>query len=437
MPEGDYEFEPLQPWDPRRIGRFPLSARLGEGGMGRVFLAHTPGGQPIAVKVIKSEWARDPGFAERFAREVKIAQRVDGIHVARLLDADSAAQEPWLASSYVAGPSLHELVAGTGPLPVRDTLAVTVGIARALETIHGALIVHRDLKPSNVMLDEAGPKVIDFGIAKSIASSSAALASATMIGTPSYMSPEQVRGQPVSFGSDLFALGATVYYIATGRQAFSADHQAAVIHRILDGAADLTALDPQLRDIVGMCLKKNPAKRPTPAQVIEACLARLGPMPPSAFLEIAQATPEIRARTTALRALHAGPALDPSPVGQAPGGRSFPGESELRRLEAETRLRDAAIARERLRAAQRTRTSPHAPTPQSDYVPRSPRSDYVSPPGESEAGGSHSLDRGVGPAGFRARRVLARGVPPRDRDRDGRRALRGDLRTRGASRLRR
>lgn len=281
-------------------GSYALRARLGAGGMGRVYLAFTPGGQPLAVKVLKPELTADPQFADRFAREVRIAQRVSSPHVAQLVDADPTAREPWLASAYVAGPSLQELVATTGPLATEDVLLITLGVARALVAVHAAGVVHRDLKPANIMLDESGPKVIDFGIVKSMATSLAVHSTVTRIGTPPYMSPEQVMGRTVNVTSDVFSLGATLFFLATGRLAFDAENGLAMAYRIANDQPALEDLDTELASVARACMAKDPGERPGPAQVAQACLDVLGPLEPGAYTRIVQATTAIRARTQAL-----------------------------------------------------------------------------------------------------------------------------------------
>lgn len=326
MSGDDFRFEPLGAGDPRRVGRYDLVARIGAGGMGRVFLSFTPGGQPVAVKVIKAEVTQDPRFAERFAQEVRIAQRVNGNNVAQLIDADPHAPEPWLAGAYVAGPSLQELVSSTGPLPAPDALLVAMGTARALQTIHAAGVVHRDLKPANVLLDESGPKVIDFGIVKSLATSMATHGTVTRIGTPAYMSPEQAMGRMVTPASDVFSLGALLYFLATGRPAFEAENPVAMAFKVMQDEPDLSGLDDRLRSIAVPCLAKAPQERPTPARIIELCEQALGTVAPGAYLGIAQARAAIRGRTSALRDIAAarlappgaGPAPSPPP-GPVPG----------------------------------------------------------------------------------------------------------------------
>ncbi|MGA5820367.1 serine/threonine protein kinase [Kitasatospora sp. NPDC094028] len=319
-----FRFPGLRTNDPDDLGGFRLVARLGEGGMGQVFLAFSPGGQPAAVKVIRDEFARDAEFGHRFAREVAAAQRVRGAHLAPLLDADPRAERPWLATAYVAGPSLRDLVVDHGALPPAQVLLLAWGIAHALADIHAARVVHRDLKPGNIMLDESGPKVIDFGIVKSLTQSVTYRSQSTRVGTPLYMSPEQAMGRPVGEASDVFALGSTLYYLATGREAFGADNEWAVAHRIVADEPDLTALADPLGPLIATCLRKDPAQRPSAAVVREWCEEALGDtLGPGAWMGITGARAAIQARTGALHALATtgggrGAAPDPAPD-PAPG----------------------------------------------------------------------------------------------------------------------
>ncbi|MFI6686649.1 protein kinase [Streptomyces sp. NPDC050485] len=302
-PGPPFAFAPLENGDPRRIGPYDVMAKLGAGGAGRVYLAFTPARQAVAVKLLRPDLSQDPEFAQRFGREIELARRVRSSHVARVLDADAGASEPWLASSYVCGPSLHELVRENGPLPTRDVLLVTAGIARALEAVQAAGAVHRDLKPANVMLDETGPKLIDFGIAKSVA---ATLMTRTnvQLGTPAYKSPEQALGRrEVTTASDVFTLGATVYYLATGRDAFEAEDPLGLINLIAHEEPDLDVLDDEVRGVVSRCLAKDPAARPTPTEVVQMCTDVTGPVATSAFPYITNAGPAINARAAALRTL--------------------------------------------------------------------------------------------------------------------------------------
>lgn len=298
----EFRFEPLKEGDPRKIGPYVLRARIGEGGAGRVFLAFTPGGHAIAVKLLHADLARDRDFADRFAREVDIAQRVRDIHVAQLLHADPKASEPWLASTYVCGPSLLELVKEAGPLPSRDVMLIASGIARALDAIHTVGAIHRDLKPANIMLDETGPKVIDFGIAKSVMATRMTLTN-MQLGTPAYRSPEQATGLKVSPKSDIFTLGSTIYYLATGKDAFAAEDPLGAIYLIAHHEPDLSVLDEEVRDLVRQCMAKDPGQRPTAAQVVEICEAAAGPVTPGSYLPVEKAASGIHARNQSMRRL--------------------------------------------------------------------------------------------------------------------------------------
>ncbi|ARF81695.1 serine/threonine-protein kinase [Kitasatospora aureofaciens] len=315
MSKAAFRFPALQSHDPDSLGGFRLVARLGEGGMGQVFLALSPGGQPAAVKVIRNEFARDAEFGQRFAREVSAAQKVRGAHLAPLLDADPQAERPWLATTYVAGPSLRDLVVEHGPLPAGQVTLLAWGIAHALADIHAAKVVHRDLKPGNIILDESGPKVIDFGIVKSLTQSVTYTSHSTRIGTPLYMSPEQAAGRAVGAASDVFALGSTLYFLATGREAFAAENEWAVAHRVVADTPDVSVIAPPLRQLIAACLHKDPDQRPTPVRVRKWCEEELGDvLGPGAWMGITGARAAIQERTGALRALTAPDAVAASTV---------------------------------------------------------------------------------------------------------------------------
>ena len=266
----------LQPEDPREIGPYRLLGQLGTGGMGQVFLGMSAGGRPIAVKVIRTELATDPDFRARFRREVAAAQKVSGLFTALVVDADLDCPMPWLATAYVAGPSLTEAVKGHGPLPARSVLALTAGLAEGLDAIHTAGVVHRDLKPSNVLLAEDGPRVIDFGISEA-AEASAVAGANVLIGSPGYMSPEQVLGSDVGPASDIFSLGSVLTFAATGTGPFGAGSHAALMYRLVNNPADLDNVPGELRSLVASCLAKNPGHRPTARQV----LAEVGALQPA------------------------------------------------------------------------------------------------------------------------------------------------------------
>ncbi|MFE9044415.1 protein kinase [Streptomyces sp. NPDC007818] len=258
--------------DPREIGGYRLQARLGSGGMGVVYLAHTPGGRPIALKAVREEFAGDPEFRLRFAQEVASAERIHGLFTAQVVASGVDAPTPWLATAYVPGPSLHEAVRRHGPLPVRTVLPLLAGIAEALEAIHRAGVVHRDLKPANVLLAEDGPRVIDFGIARA-ADAVALTGTGLRIGTAAFMAPEQALGGPVSPATDVFALGALIAYVASGEPPFGAGPESAALYRVVHEEPDLARVPEDLRGLAAWCLAKRPEDRPAPADLIAAVRA--------------------------------------------------------------------------------------------------------------------------------------------------------------------
>ncbi|MFF6942126.1 serine/threonine-protein kinase [Streptomyces lavendulae] len=272
--------EALAADDPRHIGGYRLHARLGSGGMGVVYLAYTPGGRPIALKAVRREFAADPEFRERFAREVASARRIHGLFTAQVVDSGVDDHTPWLATTYVAGPSLQEVVRRHGPLPVRTVLLLVAGIAEALQVIHGAGVVHRDLKPANVLIAGDGPRVIDFGIAR--AADAVALTGAGLrIGTAAFMAPEQALGLPVTPATDVFALGALAAYVAGGSPPFGEGPESGALYRVVHEHPDLTRIPRDLHDLVAWCLAKRPEDRPGTAALIAAVHAHpsVGPRP--------------------------------------------------------------------------------------------------------------------------------------------------------------
>ena len=274
----------LQPSDPRLIGPYRLIGRLGAGGMGRVFLGVSAVGRPVAVKIIHAELAADPEFRARFSVEVAAARKVSGLFTALVADADVDAPVPWLATAYVNGPSLSEAVRDRGPLSAASLLALAAGLAKSLSAIHAAGVVHGDLKPSNVLLALDGPRVIDFGISQ--AAEAAPLdRSGLVVGTPSFMSPEQAAGQAVGSRSDVFSLGAVLAFAATGRRPFGSGQAAAVLERVVRGAPDLRGAPPEALPLIERCLAKDPAGRPAAAGLlgeVTAAQAALAPRRPEA-----------------------------------------------------------------------------------------------------------------------------------------------------------
>ena len=226
----------LEPGDPQVIGPYRLLGLLGSGGMGRVFLGLSVGGRRVAVKVIRAELAADPEFRIRFRQEVAAARKVSGLFTAVVVDAD--AQVPWLATAYVAGPSLAEAVDKNGPLPIDAVLALAAGLAESLAAIHAAGVAHRDLKPTNVLLAQDGPRVIDFGISRAVESTSLTNAG-LVIGSPGFMSPEQAEGGAAGLPSDIFSLGAVLAFAASGQRPFGSGSSPALLFRVVHGTPDL------------------------------------------------------------------------------------------------------------------------------------------------------------------------------------------------------
>jgi serine/threonine kinase PknH len=265
--------QPLTSEDPAAVGGYRLHGRLGAGGMGRVYMASTPAGRPVALKVVRPELGEDQVFRARFRQEIHAARRVHGLYTAQVLDADPAATPPWLVTAYVPGPSLHEAVTGHGPMPEAMAFRLVAGIAEALQAIHSAGVVHRDLKPSNVLLAPDGPRVIDFGIARALEATSLTR-TGMMVGSPQFMAPEQILDKPVTPAIDVFALGSLAAYAVLGRPPFGEGHTAAVSYRVLHEPPDLNGCPPQLRTLIDRCLRKDAAARPAPSQIVEFCRAR-------------------------------------------------------------------------------------------------------------------------------------------------------------------
>ncbi|MEU7054790.1 protein kinase [Streptomyces sp. NPDC046197] len=260
--------EKLGPGDPQRIGAYRLLARLGAGGMGQVYLARSGRGRTVAVKLVRRELAEQEEFRARFRQEVQAARRVGGHWTAPVLDADTEAAVPWVATGYVAGPTLQQVVGHDhGALPERSVRILAAGLAGALKDIHAAGLIHRDLKPSNVLVTIDGPRVIDFGIARALetVTDGGLTRTGALVGSPGFMAPEQVRGDRVTPACDVFCLGSVLAYAATGALPFGGADSGvhALMFRIAEEEPDLEALPEGIADLVRACLKKDPAKRPT------------------------------------------------------------------------------------------------------------------------------------------------------------------------------
>ncbi|GAB3724349.1 WD40 repeat domain-containing serine/threonine protein kinase [Nocardiopsis oceani] len=270
---------PLIPQDPEQIGRYRLTHRLGTGGMGQVYLARTPSGIQVVVKVVRASLLEDAelteggtDYRERFAREADLASRVGGFYTAEVVDCDPRADRPWIAYAYIRGLSLKEFLQLKGPFDPPSLRALAAGLGEGLQAIHGNGLIHRDLKPSNVILSEDGPRIIDFGVARPVQGSSMT-GTGHVFGTLPYMSPEQAEGTPLSPASDLFALGTTLAHAATGDSPFDTSSNPRTLMRLVGPPPVhlLTALPEDLRSLISACWSHDPAQRPTPRQVVHRC----------------------------------------------------------------------------------------------------------------------------------------------------------------------
>jgi serine/threonine protein kinase len=261
---------PLRSRDPRRLGRYELTARLGEGGQGVVYLGQASGDRSVAIKVLHAWLGEDLDARRRFAQELKAAQKVDPFCTAQIIDADIGAELCYIVSEYIKGLSVREAVKEHGPLSGGALNRLAIGTATALVAIHRAAVVHRDLKPSNVLLGPDGPRVIDFGVARlpdTVVSSAS-----PQLGTPPYMPPEQISDSRMGPAGDVFAWGCTMGYAANGYPPFGADYVPEIIHRVLYAEPELGRLTDPLRGLVIACLRKDPCRRPLAWPLLEALL---------------------------------------------------------------------------------------------------------------------------------------------------------------------
>lgn len=315
--------QPLLTSEPNRVGDYRLLARLGKGSMGAVYLARSRGGRIVAVKVVRPDLAEDAEFRERFRRETEAARAVGGFWTAAVIDADPDAEQPWLATEYVPGPTLHQAVGDHGPLPEHTVGSLAAGLAEALQAVHRAKLVHRDLKPANVLLGPDGPRVIDFGISRAM-TASAMTATGMFFGTPGFFSPEQTVGEEVGPPSDVFSLGAILVFASTGSGPFGDDHTAAMLYRVVHSEPDLTNVPERLRPLLAASLAKNPAARPTPAGILDQ-IGDPSPqgdqwLPPAITATITQHNTELQQTANAAAASEA---AQPSGVAQRPGTRAY------------------------------------------------------------------------------------------------------------------
>ncbi|MBE1590019.1 protein kinase [Nonomuraea angiospora] len=324
-------FAPLRPGDPQRLGGLDLLGRLGEGGQGVVYLAKGPDDSRVAVKWLRPDLSGDQVSAERFMREVEVAQQVAPFCTAAVLGTGVEQDRPYIVSEFIEGPSLHRVVQEDGPRTGTVLHRLAIGTATALAAIHQAGIVHRDFKPANVIIGVDGPRVIDFGIARALNATSTI--SSMVVGTPAYMSPEQIMGHTVGPAADMFSWASAMVFAASGQAPFGSDTMPAVINRVLNQHPDLGMLDGQLRDVVAACLSKDPAQRPSAEQVIMQLLRHpapgatpsSGPQPTPGSGILAQAAAEAAPAPSSPFASPSGP-LGPhsGPVAPRPGPHPGP-----------------------------------------------------------------------------------------------------------------
>ncbi len=275
---------PLEPGDPASLGQYEVVGKLGAGGQGAVYLAKSRTGDYVAIKLLHEQMNTDSSARTRFAREVEAAQKVSPFCTAQVLDYDLDGRPPYIISEFIDGPPLYDVVIQEGAFHGAALERLAIGTATALAAIHEAGIVHRDFKPNNVLLAADGPRVVDFGIARSVNSEqSSVTATGMVVGTPGYLAPEQLTGEPLTPSVDIFAWGATMVFAATGHSPFEAETLPVIINRILNEEPDLSRLTGTMRELVAAALDKNSRRRPAAHQLLLRLLGQVGATPgPSA-----------------------------------------------------------------------------------------------------------------------------------------------------------
>ncbi|MER6450039.1 serine/threonine-protein kinase [Streptomyces venezuelae] len=319
--------EALRDVDPARIGAHVLLARLGAGGMGQVYLGRSPGGRLVAVKVIRDEITGHPEALARFRREAETVRAVRSAYTANLIDASLAAAPYWLATEYVAGPTLGHAVAERGGLPAPTCRRLFAALAEGLASVHAYGVTHRDLKPQNVVLGVQGPQLIDFGIARGVGET-ALTQDGQAPGTPGYTAPEVLLGAGAGAAADVFALGATLAYAATGRPPFGTGVAATVGYRVVHEPIDVVGVEPELAALIRACVVKDPAARPDPAEVIRRCGVRDALIDDPVYVGLGvlgEAVPVHEMRTQGPGLVHGYTPTQGAPVAEVPARRRRPG----------------------------------------------------------------------------------------------------------------
>lgn len=345
-----------------QLGKYQLVGVLGSGGMGTVYLGRSPGGRSVAVKAVHGHLALNPDFRSRFRREVALARRVGGPFTAALLDADPEHDPPWLATEYINGRALSQVLTEHGALPERTVRALAAGLAEALGVIHAAGVIHRDLKPSNVLLSENGPRVIDFGIAKAVEGIDLT-GDGPLLGTPGYMSPEHLAGRPLAPSSDVFSLGTVLAHAATGIAPFGAGQSFAVANRVSTAPPDLSQVPSGLVELIRPCLAKDPAGRPS----LGWLLAQVGAFTAQAAWLPSEVGDSIRTRPTPTL-----PLPESGPVGGTPPSAAAGAQTDAPPLDFVAYLADRFARREGGAPVGRV-GSPAAPAPAKAPPPAASR----------------------------------------------------------------